>query len=335
MIKILAAGPYSTVQDRGRPGYQWLGIPEGGVLDRDALMLGNALVGNAPEAAALEICIGGFAMELMRDTRLALTGSKKAVLSVQAEGGHNIKVPAMRSINLRAGHVVRLDALPDSNAALICLEGGVDLPLFYDSRSTSPSAQLGGLEGRVLRNGDILPLGEPSPQMRDAPEWMADEVIAGELRVIRAVRGPQDERFTAKAIASFFSENFTVSPTLNRMGMRLEGATLAHKDGADIPSDGIVTGTVQVPGSGEPIVLLADHQSTGGYTKIATVISADMPKLARLSPHDSLRFEEVSNPEAEAIARTHRQSLLAAIANKKVAPPILDSAMLYALGSKP
>ena len=395
-LRVKTAGIHASVQDRGRPGQQWLGIPEGGALDRDALMVGNALVGNPLDAAAIEVCLGGslnggFSFELLTDARIALTGTVAGVFSIEDNNtGLSMKVGANRSIDVVAGRVIRLTSIPDSNTALIAVSGGIALPLFYGSCATSPSAKIGGIDGRTLIDGDILPLGqtnikpanikpaniepaniepaniEPAnieqanieqanieqanieqaniEQANIGPANIGDASIeetpelaweghidSDDAGVIRCVRGPQDDYFTTSALQCFFSQQYKVSPALSRMGMRLEGAILKHNDGADIPSDGIVTGSIQVPGSGLPIIMLADHASTGGYPKIATVISADIPKLARLRPHDGLRFEEVCVNIAETTARSHHKHMTDSVSALKPATPMVDLAALYGL----
>lgn len=330
-VRIHQAGPHASIQDMGRPGYQWLGVPEGGALDCDAMRLGNALVGNPVNAAGIEICMGGLNLELLAPARLALTGTSDGVLSVQDASGHTLPVAANRSVDLEAGRVVMVGAIPDSNTAILTISGGVETPLFYGSRSTSATAGIGGLDGRMLRDGDVLPLGKPELVPGEA-EWMAEPALAGAPDILRCVAGPQDDRFTSAAMETFFSSGYAVTPMLSRMGMRLEGPELDHVTDADIPSDGIVTGSIQVPGNGMPIILLADHQSTGGYTKIATVVSADLPKLARFRPGDRLQFEPVTVTEAEAIARAHRKELLRRMESRQAAPPVIDLGALYGLG---
>jgi len=223
--------------------------------------------------------------------------------------------------------------LTDSNAAVIAISGGINVPLLYGSMATSPNAMIGGLDGRLLRDGDRLDLGEgiisDTPEMQIKP---LPSVLSGNPAPIRVVMGPQDQRFTDQAIATLTSHDYRLTPVLNRMGMRLDGPVLEHIDNADIPSDGIVTGSIQVPGNGIPIILLADHQTTGGYTKIATVISADLPKLARLRPGQNIRFQAISVEEAEAIAREHEQAIRRQIAAMTPAPPLLDAGALYGLG---
>jgi len=328
-IQLLAAGPHTTVQDTGRAGYQGFGVPEGGALDKEALYLANALVGNRPDAAVLEICLGGVAIALSSPCRVALTGTAKGAMTVQDEAGQVLEVPAGRSVDLGAGRVIRLGMLADTNTATLAFSGGIDLPRLYGSMSTSPSARIGGLDGRLLRDGDRIDLA-PVPPM-DEPEWMTDHLLTSRPD-IRCVLGPQDDRFTSAAIDMFLGQPYQVSPVLNRMGMRLEGPLLEHRDNADIPSDGIVTGSIQVPGEGKPIILLADHQTTGGYTKIATVISADLPMLARLRPGQKIRFQAISVAEAEALAQKAARHLDQVISRFRKAPPLLDQGALYQLG---
>ena len=332
-IEIITAGPHTSVQDYGRTGHQALGVPEGGVLDRDAMRIGNALVGNDDGAAVLEVCLGGLSFTLGHAARVALTGTENGRLSIQDSTGFQLDVPSYRAVDLKAGRQVRVNMLTDSNTAVIAISGGINVPLLYGSMATSPNAMIGGLDGRLLRDGDWLDLGEgiisdiPEMQIKPLPS-----VLSGNPAPIRVVMGPQDQRFTDQAIATLTSHDYRLTPVLNRMGMRLDGLVLEHIDNADIPSDGIVTGSIQVPGNGIPIILLADHQTTGGYTKIATVISADLPKLARLRPGQSIRFQAISVEEAETIAREHEQAIRRQIAAMTPAPPLLDTGALYGLG---
>ena len=332
-IRIDTAGPHTTVQDIGRVGHQALGVPEGGVLDRDAMRLANALVGNAADAAVLEVCLGGMGLTLLAPVRIALTGTRETCLTVQDDTGMALQVPANRSVDLVAGQKVRLGPLVDSNTATLAFSGGLMTPQLYGSRATSPSAGIGGVDGGLLRDGARLPLGDvASAEDEMTPEWQGRDLLDDEVSHLRAVPGPQDDRFTAAALENFFSKPHRVTPLLNRMGMRLEGPGLAHVDNADIPSDGIVTGSVQVPGNGQPIILLADHQTTGGYTKIATVISADLPKLARLRPGMEVFFSKVDVAAAESIARDHEARVTAMLNRLAPASPLFDQGALYRLG---
>ena len=170
-IRVVSSGPHALIQDGGRPGQQWLGIPEGGALDRDALDLGNALVGNAPDAAVVEVCLGNFSAELLSPARVSLTGTDRAVLTVQGAAGQSMDVPANRSVDLETGRVIRIAGIPDSNTATLAFSGGVEAPVLYGSRGTSPSAGIGGTDGGFLSDGAVLELGAPTHG--ESPELMA------------------------------------------------------------------------------------------------------------------------------------------------------------------
>ena len=339
-LQIITAGPHASVQDFGRCGFQSLGVPEGGVLDRGAMRLANRLVGNREDAAVIEVCLGGLTIMLTAPARVALTGTKNGVLTIQNDESVNaaqmpmLEVPANRSVTLGAGRIIRLGITADTNTAVIAISGGVVMPMLYGSAATSPTAMIGGMEGRLLRDGDILPLGDNNNgDMELNPELAVD---VGDMfsnpEQLRVVMGPQDDRFPEKTLKTFLTSEFKVTLALNRMGMRLDGATLNHLENADILSDGIVTGTVQVPGDGNPIILMADHQTTGGYTKIATVISTDLPALSRLRPGCGVRFNAVTVAEAEALAHASEAAMLALFAKIKPASALMDTGALYQLG---
>jgi biotin-dependent carboxylase-like uncharacterized protein len=330
-LTIHQSGLHLSVQDRGRRGVQSLGVPESGALDRDALALGNALVGNPPDAAVLETCFGGVTLSCNGPMRVALTGVAETSLVIQNDHGASLTVPANRSVDVASGRKVTLGSLRDSFSAIIAISGGVDVPLLYGSRATSPNAMIGGYEGRVLATDDRLGLFDPEGDLGHEKE--ADISTLMERREnIRVVLGPQDNRFTRDAVSAFLSTPYKISPVSNRMGMRLDGKTLSHTDNADIPSDGIVNGSIQVPGDGVPIILLADHQTTGGYTKIATVITADLPRLARVMPGQEIRFCKIGIDEAEKAARDHDQILKSVLNGISDAPPLVDIGSLYTLG---
>ena len=328
-IRILSAGPHTSIQDFGRIGHQALGVPEGGALDRESMRLANVLVGNAPDQSVLEVCMGGLSFQADRDCKIALTGTTQGQLTLQDDTGINLEVPSYRSITIKKGRVVRLGMLPDSNTATIAISGGINVPLLYGSMATSPNAMIGGNKGRLLQDGDVIAFGGAAHD--DQPDYQLTPP-ADDTANIRVVFGPQDHRFTPEAKDQLISSAYVITPVLNRMGMRLDSAPLQHLDNADIPSDGIVKGSIQVPGNGIPIILLADHQTTGGYTKIATVISADLPKLARMRPGQRIVFEAVDVNTAENLARRREQEILKAISGMQWAAPIIDTAALYGLG---
>lgn len=297
-LLVVAPGINTTVQDLGRVGYQALGVPVAGALDPIALRLVNVLVGNEPGTAALEFFYQGPMLDVnSHSVRVAAAGCDIEVLGEPAR-----RIPPWQSIRLAQGTRFRLGATQGSACGYLAIEGGLALASVLGSQSTYTRSRIGGFEGRALSAQDALPLAQPTvePQaevrLSAPPDWKI-------LDRIRVVLGPQDTYFTAAAIGIFLADSFTISKNSDRMGLRLEGPKLTHARGYNIASDGIANGAIQVPGSGHPIVLLADHQTAGGYPKIATVISADLPAVGRLRPGDSIRFRAVPTAEAEAARR--------------------------------
>jgi biotin-dependent carboxylase-like uncharacterized protein len=302
-LTVVHPGLFTTVQDFGRFGYQRLGIPVSGALDPVGLRLANLLVGNPPQMGGLEMAYQGATLMLeAASARLAFVGGR-ALLEIHAGGERRSFQPAEgQSFRLMRGETLRIGALDP--IGYLAIAGGLALEPFLGSQSTYVRARLGGLDGRALRTGDQLPLCLGAAE--EATEWRLDGVALGPPARLRVVLGPQDDYFTAEAVETFLSAAFRVGPESDRMGMRLLGPPLAHARGFDIVSDGIAPGALQVPGSGQPILLLADRQTTGGYPKIATVISADLPAAGRLKPGDTIGFSAVSLAEAQAQARHFR-----------------------------
>lgn len=309
-LRVLTAGMFTTIQDLGRFGYQDLGIPVAGALDPISLRLANALVGNPPNAGALEIRIIGPAFRVEAESaRVALVGTETPI-EILGEG--TARIASGRSLRLRQGQTFRIGAVPDTSCCYLAVEGGFDLPAPFGSLSTYVRGAFGGFRGRPLLEGDELPLVEGTAA--DHPETrLAKTPRLDAPGPVRVVLGPQDNYFTADGMRTFLESEFVISPNADRMGLRLEGPPLEHSIGYNIVSDGIVTGAIQVPGTGKPIVLLADHQTTGGYPKIATVISADLPRLGRMRPGRKLRFEAVSVAVAEQTRRSQEKQVTAAI----------------------
>ncbi len=305
-LKVLAPGLHTTVQDLGRPGYQAIGVPVSGALDGFSLRLANALVGNFSGSPALEILLSGPTLEVAADTvRVALAGAG-ASLAIGAE--RKRVLGAGQSVTLPCGEVFQIVPGEQSACCYLAAAGGIAVPLVLGSASTYVRAAIGGIEGRALRCGDVVPLGVACASARAELRLPSLPPAAGE-HPIRVVLGPQQEYFTAEAVAALLGSEFRVSPNADRMGMRLDGPPLRHRHGWDIVSDAIATGAIQVPGSGQPILLLADHQTTGGYPKIATVVSADLPVVGRRRPGDRLRFVGVTVETAEALCRDAERQL--------------------------
>ncbi|MBY6116770.1 biotin-dependent carboxyltransferase family protein [Mameliella alba] len=310
-LKTLRAGMRTTLQDLGRPGLQAIGLPVSGALDVMSLRLANALVGNAPGTGALEIRFFGPRLQVQADSvRVALAGTE-GFIKVEGEGFG--PVPAGQSVTLPRGTIFGVEALRDSATAYLAVAGGFDVAHPFGSCATYLPAALGGFDGHPLTEGAELPLCRSSAP--DGPDLGTPQpVISGTEDVLRVVLGPQEDYFTKAGIETFLSTRYTVTPQSDRMGMRLDGAAVEHGPaGFNIPSDGVVTGAIQVPGHGLPIVLLADRQTTGGYPKIATVISADLPQLARALPGTALRFRPVTPAEAEELRRSAERKLQSVI----------------------
>ena len=330
-LEILGPGAHTTVQDLGRPGLLAIGVPPSGALDPIALRLANRLVGNEEGEAALEVLHAGPEFTVRADSaRIALVGNGSGLEVLEPEPA---RIPSGRSVTLPRDARVRVAPLRGSACVYLSVAGGFDIAPSMGSRSTYGRGGFGGFQGRAIEAGDRLPLaweiasrgpalvlGKPLADTNDDP-----------CR-IRAVLGPQDDRFTAAGVATFLGNTFTVSRSFDRMGARLDGPTLELGDFESFISDGIAAGAIQVPGSGQPIVLLADHQTSGGYPKIATVISADLPLLGRLRPGSRLRFAAVSVDAAEAARRVQAREVEALMRAIEPAAdePRFDLRQLYA-----
>ena len=302
-LTINHAGPYTSIQDQGRTGYQALGVPEGGAVDPDARITANWLVGRAAETAGFEIFIGGLSFHTDTALAVALSGSLSDTLSITSASGQTRDEPAGQTVYLQAGDSLTVPPLRASNVAFLAISARLDLASVFGSVGVSANAKIGGLDGGMLKTGDKLALTDvnAAPAGRQLSSVFAD--LFAPQDTFRVVLGPQDFCFEASEIDRLVSADWQLTTRMDRMGLRLSGPALKHKTSADILSDGIVKGAVQVPGDGQPIILMADHQTTGGYTKIATVISADLARLTRLPAHRRVRFTVVSQQEAEQIAK--------------------------------
>lgn len=309
LLKVVAPGLMTTLQDLGRPGYQRLGIPVSGALDGVSLRAANLLAGNAAGMGALEIAYQGPTLAVEAESiRIAYAGGTAPIDILPREGASiGERLQPLQSACLRKGQILRIGALSGSAVGYLAVEGGFDVASALGSQSTLARAGLGGLEGRPLRAGDALPLKQDRTE--DRQERMVPSLVLAPPSHIRVILGPQDDYFSDVGKRTFLESVYTVSPASDRMGMRLAGPVLEHAKGYNIVSDGTAAGSIQVPGNGLPIVLLADRQTTGGYPKIATVISADMPALGRLMPGAKVAFKAVDVAEAEAAYRQHRADI--------------------------
>ena len=299
-LKVVAPGLHTTIQDLGRYGYQASGVPVSGALDAVSHRLANRMVGNADNVPTLEILFHGPTLEVQADSvRVGIAGGEA---EIELLGDRPRSLGAWRSMVLRGNQVFRVSRLGDVACCYLAVEGGFAVEPCLGSASTYARGGFGGFQGRALQAGDLVPLACGRATDR-VDLGLPDPPLSTGEQPIRLVLGPQQGHFTDAALDRLVSEQFTVSKHADRMGMRLDGPTLAHRDGYNIVSDGIATGAIQVPGSGQPILLLADHQTTGGYPKIATVIAADIPVVGRRKPGDPIRFAAVDVAAAERLRR--------------------------------
>lgn len=295
LLRVVSPGPLTTVQDLGRPWAQPLGVPGGGAADTVAHRIANRLAGNPPGAAGLEVTLGGFEAEFLIETAGGLAG---ADLGFSLDG--EPLSPGSR-FTARPGGRLRAEGRRWGCRAYLGFGGGVAVPEVLGSRSTYLPAGFGGFQGRALRRGDVVDVldgGGGGAAGRVPEELVPPYGRPGEVVEVRAVPGPQDDAFTEGGRRTFFQSVYEVSAQADRMGCRLTGPWIEHGGPAELISEGVAWGSVQVPGSGEPLVLLADRQTTGGYPKIATVATVDLPLLAQVVPGDRVRFREATLMEA-------------------------------------
>jgi biotin-dependent carboxylase-like uncharacterized protein len=307
IIEVVDGGLLTTIQDLGRYGYQRYGVPTSGAMDLFSLRAANRLVGNPDEAACLEMTLVGPRLRFVAPATIAVTGGD---LGARLNGD---MLPMWRSALVDSGAELWFTGPQAGIRAYLGVAGAVDVPLVLGSRSTYTRSKLGGLEGRRLQAGDALHVAGDRPVLLGGTLQLPAEQrsVCGHTHLLRVVLGPQDDRFTAAGIATFLSSTYMVAPQSDRMGYRLSGPRIEHLRGPDIISDGTPFGAVQVAGDGVPIVLLADRGTAGGYTKIATVIGPDIPKLAQAAPGDTVTFESLGLDEAYAAVREQEDRLAA------------------------
>jgi biotin-dependent carboxylase-like uncharacterized protein len=321
-LKILEPGLAASLQDCGRPGYQRFGVPLSGALDTVSLAIANILAGNAPCTAAIEILAAGLALEVDADSVTFALAGMAAPLTLQGGKGA-VRIPPFQCMTARRGDVVRIPPPKGGAVVYFAVEGGFDVPPALGSQSTYRRAALGGFQGRALAAGDRLPLRLPSSDRT----LVALDVNIRVPEVLRAMRGPNIEYFTAAAFETLFSSAYTIAPASDRMGLRLAGPVLERAIAGELASQGTTAGSMQVPSDGQPIMLLADRQTTGGYPRIATIIGADIAAAGRLAAGMSVRFEEVTREEAVRLLKA-QQDWLASL------PALLKPAASAALSAE-
>ncbi len=298
-LVVRRAGICSSIQDLGREGYRAYGVPRSGALDPVALALANILVGNPRHTPAIEMLYAGVTLEAQARARVTVSAAGATI--IRPGNPSPRAIPPWQSTIVEPGETLRVGLIRDTAAAYLAIEGGIDVPTVLGSASTYLRGELGGWHGRALVPGDALPLRLAEPASR--PERRYPD--APTLRVperLRVMLGPQAERFEKMSIQTLLTSEYTVSTRSDRSGLRLDGAQLHHTDGYDASSEGVATGSIQVPGNGTPVILIGDHPTVGGYPKIATIISADLAAAGRLRTGSRVRFTAVDEHAAR-IAR--------------------------------
>jgi biotin-dependent carboxylase-like uncharacterized protein len=306
-LLVVKPGLLTTIQDRGRWGLQAHGVPVAGPMDPCSHRLANALAGNDVDAATLEVTLIGPELEFDDERVIAVAGAE---FELTVDGRN---VPANAAFVVASGSCLRFGRRLRGARAYVAMSGGVGVVPTLGSRATHVISAMGGLDGRPLKAGDRVPLGDPMRArntMSAQPRSPLFALPEGHAR-IRVLAGPQQDYFTPDALDVLQSAPYTISNTSDRMGFRLEGPAITHARGADIISDATPLGVLQVPASGRPILLMADRQTTGGYPKIATVITADISVAGQLAPGDAISFNVCSPREAVAALIAQERALMA------------------------
>ncbi|MFS0574125.1 biotin-dependent carboxyltransferase family protein [Sporosarcina sp. 179-K 3D1 HS] len=312
-IHVLHPGALATIQDKGRYGYQQFGVIVSGAMDSYSMRIANWLVGNTDNEGALEVTMFGTSLQFEKDGVIAITG---ADLTALLDG---MPAPTWRPILVRKGSILKFKAAKKGSRAYIAIAGGFNIPEVMGSKSTYLKAGIGGFHGRAIQKGDRLAFGSAFSRQNQAvldqlkispAKWSVryDEVLRfGKEQKIRVVHGTEFDRFDEASRHRLVNESYTLTTDADRMGFRFKGPSLSLEDKFELLSEGVTYGTVQIPSNGQPIILMADRQTTGGYPKIAQVISADLPTLAQLQPNANVRFQAISFEEAEQELLRHTQ----------------------------
>ena len=301
-IKFIKSGMLTTIQDFGRYGFQKFGMPVSGAMDTHSLQLANWLVGNERNEACFETTFLGPEIKFQTKTFIAITG---AILHATLNG-RPIRMNSNTAVS--KGDVLVMGSVRKGMRAYLSVAGGISVPEIMKSKSTYLRGKMGGFEGRKIEDGDWVEINEGSQiDYREIPSQLL--FIYPAVQTIRVLKGSESARFTDEGLKTFLGSTYEVSNQNDRMGYRLSGPPIKHKDGADIISSGITNGSIQVPGHGEPIIMMADHQTVGGYTKIANVITVDLPILAQMKAGDKLKFREINLDEAQDLLKMENQNI--------------------------
>jgi antagonist of KipI len=295
VIQVIAPGLFTTVQDLGREGFGPMGVSSSGAADAVSLRMGNRLVGNAEGAAGLEMTLLGGTFEFPDGAVLALTGSD---FGATLDGK---PVELWTALEAKPGQTLKLGPTQTGARCYLCVRGGIEVKAFLGSASTHILSGLGGFEGRALRKGDVMKIGAASGSARKRRVSARALKEMQPRKVLHVTPGPQEDWFPEASRRVFYESTYRVAEETNRMGIRLQGASVAKAAEGELTSEGVSLGAVQVPEGGLPIILFVEQQTTGGYPKIANVISADFHSLGQLRPRDEIRFERVEYHTARAL----------------------------------
>lgn len=310
-VTVIRPGLASTFQDCGRHGYQHLGVPVGGAMDTRAHCLANLIAGNVQDTATLEITLVGPVLRFDTPACIALTG---ADLSPMVNG---VAVPMGRPLVVNAGDLLSFGPRRSGLRSYIAWHGGIGLPSILGSQSTWLRGRLGGFHGRALRKGDVLPLNKPlqaragkalAEELAATPIYLPSTLVCNPRPRLRIMRGPHTGLFTDESLQTLYGSEFRIASQSDRMGYRLEGPALCLRESIQLLSEGATFGSIQVPPDGQPIVLMADRQSIGGYPKIGHFASVDLPQLAQSMPGDILSFEEITLEDAQQLDNRREQA---------------------------
>lgn len=294
-ILVKKPGMLTTVQDKGRKGYQAFGVPEAGAMDKEAMLIANRLVGQDENNPVLEITLMGLELEFRGQVYLAVTGGN---LSPKLNG---VDLPMYSAVEVKNRDILKFPGIKSGARAYLAFSGKLEAEKIMGSTSTYLRGEFGGFKGRKLLQGDILNVECEECEFRELPGELIRDYSQTTIRI---VLNRFENDFKGSGIRTLLENEYVLSSLCDRMGYRLEGPEIKHRKSADIISTGINFGTIQVPGHGKPIIMMADHQTVGGYTQIGRVISADLPCLAQKLPGSKIRFQEISLREAQDLQRS-------------------------------
>ena len=294
-FKVIKSGIFNTIQDSGRFGFQQYGMTVSGAMDSYALRIGNRLLGNEENEAGIEISIPGLSLEVLNQTVIAITAANFNPTI------NNFPVPMWEAIEVKKGDIISFDQIKSGCRSYLLVVGGIDVPIILGSKSIYVRGKIGGLKGRPLKEADIINIGKTNQELQNIigrKVSVKNLPAYHEENTVRVILGPQDDYFTKDGLHAFLNSSYEITADSDRMGYRLKGSKINSKNGSDIITDGIPLGSIQVPRNGMPIVMLADRQTTGGYAKIATVISVDIDKFAQMRPGNKVKFTQINLEEA-------------------------------------